>query len=87
MTQSNGWEHVGTPPSALRYQVTTTYHYEVDLEEMESSAAVLDWIVQVSNKTWATPVVVGELVRSIDRVLDLQANYCSQGIERRRPSE
>ena len=72
---------------ALRYQVTPTYHYEVDLEELEGSAAVLDWIVQVSKKTWPTPAVVGELVRSIDQVLDLQANYCGQGIERRRPSE
>ena len=48
MTQNNGWEPVGTPPSGLRYQVTPTFHYEVDLEEMEDSAAVLDWIVQVS---------------------------------------
>ena len=87
MTQNNGWEPIGAPPSMLRYQVTPTYQYEVDLEEMESTAAVLDWIVQVSKKTWATPAVVGELVRSIDQVLNLQANYCSQGIEARRPNE
>ena len=37
--------------------------YDILLEGMTTSAAVLDWIAQVSRKTWATPRVVGDLVR------------------------
>ena len=55
--------------------------YDILLEGMTTSAAVLDWIAQVSRKTWATPRVVGDLVRLLDALLDLQANYCSSGYE------
>ena len=48
---------------------------------MTTSAAVLDWIAQISQKAWATPKVVGDLVRLLDALLDLQANYCSSGSE------
>lgn len=56
-------------------------HYDILLDGMTTSAAVLDWIAQVSSKTWATPKVVGDLVRLLDALLDLQANYCSSGYE------
>lgn len=56
-------------------------HYEVDLDRMKSSAAVLDWIIQVSHKTWATPRYVSNLVYALDDILRLQENYCSFGME------
>ena len=77
---SGRWERIGDPVTLLRYQ-----GYEVDLEDMDSSAAVLDWIVQVSKKSWADRALVGELVESIDEILALQATYCSNGIEQRVP--
>ena len=53
--------------------------YEIDLRSMTSSAVVLDWIAQINGKIWGTPKVVGDLVRLLDAVLDLQGNYCSGG--------
>ena len=56
--------------------------YEVALDKMPDSAAVLDNIAQVCEKTWATPVVVGDLVILLNAVLGLQGNYCG-GASRR----
>jgi hypothetical protein len=43
---------------------------------MPGSGAVLDWITQVSKKSWAKPRVTGDLVKLLDAILDLQGNYC-----------
>lgn len=56
--------------------------YYIELERCGTSAQVLDWIVQISKKTWADDKCVANLVRILDDVLDLQANYCSFGVER-----
>ena len=50
--------------------------YEIPLDQMPDSAAVLDWIAQVAQKTWATPLILGDLVLLLDAVLGLQDNYC-----------
>lgn len=52
-------------------------HFEVDLERMNTSAAVLDWICQVSKKAWASPKDVGDLVQAVDDLLCPQENLCS----------
>jgi len=61
--------------------------YEVDLERCASSAEVLDWLVQVTNKTWVRgahgALVVGGLVRALRDVLDPQTHLCSFGHDRR----
>ena len=61
---------------------TGAWVYSVDLERCRTSAEVLDWIFQVSTKTWAPPEVVGELVRALDAALSPQATLCSFGEER-----
>lgn len=53
--------------------------YEVDLEECLTSAQVLDWIMQVAQKTWATDSIVAALIRGLDEVLNPQAFLCSFG--------
>lgn len=53
--------------------------YEVDLEECLDSAEVLDWIMQVAQKSWATDAVIAGLVRGLAECLDPQANLCSGG--------
>ena len=50
--------------------------------ELESSAEVLDWIIQILHKPWADDACVANLVRALDDRLSLQANYCSFGQER-----
>ena len=56
--------------------------YWIDLARCQTSAQVLDWIVQVSHKLWATDPVLAGLVRALDQHLDLQASMCSFGLER-----
>ncbi len=57
--------------------------YEVDLEEMTSSANVLDWIAQVSQKAWASAEDVGNFVRAINDIFELQQRLCPAGADRR----
>jgi hypothetical protein len=61
--------------------LTCCPHYQVDLDRCNTSAEVLDWIIQVSKKTWATREVIADLVLMLDRCLDLQANICSMGVD------
>jgi hypothetical protein len=53
--------------------------YEVDLERCSTSAEVLDWIFQVSKKTWATADIVKDLLTAFDDLLSPQARLCSFG--------
>ncbi len=53
------------------------YRYLVDLERCGTSAAALDWIMQVSLKGWATRADVGQLVSALRDILDPQENLCS----------
>ncbi len=50
--------------------------YQVDLDRCKSAAAVLDWIAQVSAKTWCTREDAGALVEALDACLDLQGTLC-----------
>jgi hypothetical protein len=55
----------------------STEGYEIDLEEIHSSAAILDWIFQVQGKDWADAKTMHDLLRAFDDILNPQANYCS----------
>jgi hypothetical protein len=56
--------------------------YEVDLEEMTTSAQMLDWIFQIRRKTWCTSEDAGDLLQLLDRLLHPQSSLCSGGTER-----
>ena len=56
--------------------------YEVDLGRCQTSAGVINWIIQVSKKSWASDAVLADLVRQLDDLLNLQATLCSFGQER-----
>jgi hypothetical protein len=55
------------------------WHYEIDLEQCTNSAKVLDWIIQLSKKTWVTPEVFSGLVRALDDTLVIQGTFCPGG--------
>ncbi|HZL33897.1 MAG TPA: hypothetical protein VFC78_01225 [Tepidisphaeraceae bacterium] len=55
--------------------------YQLDLGAVQNSAQILDWIMQVSDKPWASPAVVVALLESLRSILDPQANFCSGGRE------
>lgn len=63
------------------------YRYEIDLEDCQSSARVLDWICQISQKHWGTETenasCVAGLIAAFNDVLHPQASLCSWGTSKR----
>jgi hypothetical protein len=55
--------------------------YVLDLRRCNSSAAVLDWIVQISQKLWITREDIGYMVEALDDILSLQSNFCGSEFE------
>jgi len=60
----------------LQYVDEGQWIYEIDLDRCTTSAALLDWIMQIQQKTWANPVDLRDLLKAIDDLLYPQANYC-----------
>jgi len=56
--------------------------YEVDLERCGTSAQTLDWIAQISHKTWSSAEDVGQLVKAMDELLHFQSRLCGSGVPR-----
>lgn len=63
----------------LAYKSGRFPDYEVPLAEMNSSAAMLDWIFQIGGKSWADAKILGDLVMALDDLLRPQATLCSTG--------
>jgi len=63
-SQYGRW-NVDTKQALLTTVITPGADYEVPLEEMTSSARIMDWIFQVQEKTWASATDVGDLVEAI----------------------
>jgi len=59
----------------------TARRYEVDLEQCNTSAEILDWLCQVSQRSWCSREDAGYLLAALDALLDPQAHVCSGGIE------
>ncbi len=51
--------------------------YEIDLEKIHSSAAILYWIFQVLGKKWGDQETLHDLLLAFDEILEPQSNYCS----------
>jgi len=64
-----------------RFLVYAPNDYYVDLHECVDSASFLDWLVQLSGKTWATAEDLGDLLRAFDDIFHLQQTVCGQGID------
>jgi len=56
--------------------------YEVDLDRCSTSAQVLDWIFQITQKRWATDHVLAALRHALNAMLRPQATLCGSGCER-----
>ncbi len=53
--------------------------YYIAFEYCTTSAQVLDWLAQISQKTWASPTLLGLVVIALDKALGLQSNLCGGG--------
>ncbi len=56
--------------------------YKIDLEQCQTSAEVLDWIMQVASKRNVSDRVLAWLVRDLRDLLGPQSTLCTGGIER-----
>jgi len=55
--------------------------YKVDLERCNTSAAILDILVQMSQKMWVTREDIGYLLEALDDLFTLQVNFCGSEFE------
>jgi len=55
--------------------------YKIDLERCNTSAAILDYIVQMSQKMWITREDLGYLIEAFDDLFTLQSNFCGSEFE------
>jgi hypothetical protein len=62
---------------SLREDESFSY-YCIPLSLCNSSAEILDWIVQVQEKTWTFQRDVGDLAEALNDLLDLQRNFCGR---------
>lgn len=53
--------------------------YYIPLRELVNSAKLLDWIFQVESKTWATPELLGYLLKALSTIMQPQRHICSGG--------
>jgi hypothetical protein len=75
-----GWELHGTWLSYPAYPYPGgSNHYSFDIANRTTSAEVLDIIMQVDRKLWATAECVAGLVHAFNDILQPQANLCSGG--------
>lgn len=59
--------------------------YCIPLAECQTSAQVLDWIMQIAKKKWADDRILARFVRAIDFYVNPQATLCSMGVEKGKP--
>ncbi len=43
--------------------------YQVPVDEMTTSAEILDWVFQIEEKTWANSAVIGDFVTAVAEIL------------------
>jgi hypothetical protein len=81
-----GWHRRGrTLCYPVRYsgEEQSNRTYDLDLLRFTSSAQVLNMIIQVGQKTWATNACLAGLVRALDDILCPQGTLCSSGMDHR----
>jgi len=62
----------------LRYP--SQHNYEIRLDEVDGSAEMLDWVMQLQMKTWTTAADIGYLVEAFYKLFDPQATLCGRGL-------
>lgn len=66
-TTWGGWTF-NTTNACLEHPMGTS-PYQVPVDEMTTSAEILDWIFQIEEKTWASSQVIGDFVAAIADIL------------------
>ena len=51
--------------------------YRIGLDRMSNSSSMLDFVVHVSKKKWATGQIVSDFIKMLNILLDPQLNFCN----------
>lgn len=78
----NGWQLDAATFELSYSDPSEGNEYSVDLERFCNSAQVLDVILQVAAKRWATDQCLAGLIRGINDVMQPQANLCTGGVDK-----
>ena len=54
--------------------------YTIDLDRCTNAAELLDWVLQVNTKSWATPQVVKDTLDRIEEVCEHVFDCSAQGV-------
>ena len=54
--------------------------YELELDDAQTSHALLDWILQIASKPWATGSLLRELFNALEEACHLRFGQCAQGV-------
>jgi hypothetical protein len=55
--------------------------YTIPLVTCNSSEEILDWIIRLRHKPWATGRDLCDLIDALDDLLGLEENFCGAGID------
>ena len=90
MAEQGGWDvpsrlaeadgHWGPWVLDLKLLTICCKGYEIDLERISTSGEMLDIIMQVARKSWATDDLLASLVRALNDIFEPQAYLCSRGM-------
>ena len=69
------------------YAGQSPFGYGVDLERCLTSGEMLDWIMQVARKSWASHEMIGQLVEALNDLLNPQGTLCSFASQKAIPAE
>jgi len=53
--------------------------YDVPMWNCNTSAQILDWIIQLSQKEWEAPDALLGFIRMVNYLIDIQAHLCPGG--------
>jgi hypothetical protein len=81
------WKHLQFKKSNLTLVIKDgiDWLYEIDLERCTNAAEWLDFIYQISSKTWCTPIIIAELLEAFEYACevihrgDVQGVFCPCG--------
>lgn len=79
LPKNEGWGnwHLKTSNWTLIYVRNGGILYEIDLEEINTCGAMLDWIFQLSAKRWMSRQDTADLIEAFRTIFNPQANMCS----------
>lgn len=80
--QWGNW-HLNSRTLELIYRAGYNQLYEIDLETITSSSQMLDWLLQIKGKAWASNQDITDLLQAFKELFDPQCYLCSFGEDKR----